>query len=59
MLQRMFQLLQRHGIVMYLCIYIALLAVHTNQKLFQCERAREKTLERIPNILKYVTITLP
>ena len=23
-------------------IYIALLAVHTNQKLFQCERPREK-----------------
>ena len=32
-------------IVLYLCIYIALLAVHTNQKRFQkfqCERPREK-----------------
>src|SRR6218665_3216933 len=33
------------SIVLYLCIYIALLAVHTNQKRFQkfqCERPREK-----------------
>ena len=29
-------------IVLYLYIYIALLAVHTNQKRFQCERPREK-----------------
>ena len=29
-------------IVLYLFIYIALLAVHTNQKRFQCERPREK-----------------
>jgi len=29
-------------IVSYLYIYIALLAVHTNQKRFQCERPREK-----------------
>src|SRR6218665_1989675 len=29
-------------IVLHLYIYIALLAVHTNQKLFQCERPREK-----------------
>src|SRR6218665_2487468 len=29
-------------IVLYLKIYIALLAVHTNQKRFQCERPREK-----------------
>ena len=29
-------------IVLYLYIYRALLAVHTNQKRFQCERAREK-----------------
>src|SRR6218665_1645481 len=29
-------------IVLYLYIYIALLAVHTNQKHFQCERPREK-----------------
>src|SRR6218665_1899592 len=28
--------------VLYLYIYIALLAVHTNQKRFQCERPREK-----------------
>src|SRR6218665_2625530 len=31
-----------HCIVLYLYIYIALLAVHTNQKRFQCERPREK-----------------
>src|SRR6218665_2269987 len=29
-------------IVLYLYIYVALLAVHTNQKRFQCERPREK-----------------
>jgi len=29
-------------IVLYLYIYIALLAVHTNQKRFQCERPKEK-----------------
>ena len=29
-------------IVLYLCICIALLEVHTNQKRFQCERPREK-----------------
>ena len=29
-------------IVLYLYIYIALLAVHTNQMRFQCERPREK-----------------
>src|SRR6218665_2006337 len=29
-------------IVLYLYIYIALPAVHTNQKRFQCERPREK-----------------
>src|SRR6218665_134073 len=29
-------------IVLYLYIYRALLAVHTNQKRFQCERPREK-----------------
>src|SRR6218665_870291 len=29
-------------IVLHLYIYIALLAVHTNQKRFQCERPREK-----------------
>src|SRR6218665_393552 len=29
-------------IVLYLYIYIALLAVHTNQKCFQCQRPREK-----------------
>src|SRR6218665_236906 len=29
-------------IPIYLYIYIALLAVHTNQKRFQCERPREK-----------------
>src|SRR6218665_317392 len=29
-------------IVLYLYIYIPLLAVHTNQKRFQCERPREK-----------------
>src|SRR6218665_2966155 len=29
-------------ILFYLSIYIALLAVHTNQKRFQCERPREK-----------------
>ena|SRR6218665_2406903 len=29
-------------IVLYLYLYIALLAVHTNQKRFQCERPREK-----------------
>src|SRR6218665_2418640 len=28
--------------VLYLYIYIALLAVHTNQKRFQCKRPREK-----------------
>src|SRR6218665_432908 len=31
-----------HCIVLYRFIYIALLAVHTNQKRFQCERPREK-----------------
>src|SRR6218665_474121 len=33
---------QLYCIVLYLYIYIALLAVHTNQKRFQCERPREK-----------------
>ena len=33
-------------IVLYLYIYIALLAVHTNQKRFQCEKPREKSLPR-------------
>jgi len=28
--------------LLYLYIYIALLAEHTNQKCFQCERPREK-----------------
>ena len=32
----------QYCIVLYLYIYIALLAVHTNQKRFQCERSREK-----------------
>src|SRR6218665_3234160 len=39
------QCLVLHGvycIVLYLYIYIALLAVHTNEKRFQCERPREK-----------------
>src|SRR6218665_531817 len=31
-------------IVLYLYIYIALPAVHTNQKHFQCERPREKRM---------------
>ena|SRR6218665_1960808 len=31
-----------HCIVLYLYIYIAFLAVYTNQKRFQCERPREK-----------------
>src|SRR6218665_2210890 len=31
-------------IVLYLYIYIALLAVHTNQKCFQCEKRREKRI---------------
>jgi len=30
------------AIVLYLCIYIALLEVHANQKRFQCKRPREK-----------------
>ena len=30
---------------MYLYIYIALLAVHTNQKHFQCEKPRQKRAE--------------
>jgi len=29
----------------YIYIYIAPLAVHTNQKCFQCERPREQSLE--------------
>ena len=32
------------GVVLYLYIYIALLAVHTNQKRFQGERPRENEL---------------
>src|SRR6218665_801192 len=32
----------RNCIVLYLYIYIALLAVYTNQKCFQCDRPREK-----------------
>ena len=31
-----------HCIVLYLYVYIELLAVHTNQKRFQCERHRER-----------------
>src|SRR6218665_1026345 len=31
-----------YSTVLYLYIYIALLAVHTNQKCFQCERPRKK-----------------
>ena len=30
------------AIVLYLCIYIALLEVHANQKRFQCKRPKEK-----------------
>src|SRR6218665_1034432 len=33
---------EKSVIVLYLYIYVALLAVHTNQKRFQCERPREK-----------------
>jgi len=33
---------RRYCIVLYLYIYIALLAVHTNRKRFQCERPREE-----------------
>jgi len=44
--QNTFVCTQRTGwvfcIVLYPYIYIALLAVHTNQKRFQCERPREK-----------------
>jgi len=36
------QFILLYRIVLYLYIYIALLAVHTNQKRFQCERPREK-----------------
>ena len=39
-------------IALYLYIYIALLAVHTNQKRFQCERSREK---RVAYIVLQVT----
>ena len=35
-------LTRNNCIVLYLYIYIVLLAVHTNQKRFQCERHREK-----------------
>ena len=37
-----FYLNKLYCIVLYLYIYIALPAVHTNQKRFQCERPREK-----------------
>ena len=33
--------LYRTFIVLYLCIYIVLLVVHTNQKRFQCERREQ------------------
>src|SRR6218665_3761173 len=33
---------QMQSTVLYLYIYIALFAVHTNQKRFQCERPREQ-----------------
>jgi len=39
---QLFNLLN-YCIVLYLYIYIAPLAVHTNQKRFQCQRPREKT----------------
>jgi len=35
-----------HCIVLYLYIYKSLLAVHTNQKRFQCERPREERLQK-------------
>jgi|SRR6218665_942294 len=35
-------LFKTYYLVLYLYIYIALLAVHINQKRFQCERPREK-----------------
>ena len=35
-------LLSLYCIILYLYIYIALLAVHTDQKRLQCERPREK-----------------
>src|SRR6218665_3161018 len=45
--------LTMHCIVLYLYIYIALLAVHTNQKRFQCERLREKR-----GVVRYVGVRL-
>ena len=35
--------IREYCIALYLYIYIALLAVHTNQKRFQCESPREKS----------------
>ena len=41
----------RHCVVLYLYIYISLLAVHTNQKRFQCERPREKRdMDPVPEV---------
>jgi hypothetical protein len=34
----------KYCIVLYLCIYIAPLVLHTNHRCSQCERAREKTV---------------
>jgi len=46
-------------IVLYLYIYIVLLAVHTNQKRFQCERPREKREIGYHDLLALTNIRLP
>jgi len=44
-----------HCIVLCLYIYIALLAVHTNQKRFQCERPGEKSMHYCTYVTLYIS----
>ena len=45
-------------IVLHLYIYTAPLAVHTNQKRFQCERPKEKSTYITTNIYAYICATI-
>src|SRR6218665_630721 len=45
-------------IILYLYIYIELLAVHTNQKRLKCERPREKKHERLANKIQLKVLKL-
>src|SRR6218665_2006137 len=54
MLTIVFYCIVLYCIILYLYIYIARLAVHTNQKRFQCKRPREKRAVHNKNTLDSV-----